>query len=279
LKHKRKSIAIVICYLGELPWYTDYFVHSCRYNPSIDFFLVTDDARYSTQLCTNVKFVYKTLAEINSLAKEKLELPVHITHGYKLCDFKPTYGILFSELLQGYDYWGHGDIDMIFGDIRAFITNELLNKYELISVRHDFLTGQFLLFRNNEKMNRLFTLSKDYKKVLCSEKHYCFDETNFQWQGFTEGKSYNEIPSEIESMTHLVKRLEVEKYLTVHFDFLIVEGVPGKIKWDNGKLFYKNKYEVLLYHLVLFKRVGRPPKNAKEIPNVFTISPTRIYHR
>lgn len=273
-----KSIAILICYLGKLPWYFDYFIHSCKYNPSVDFIMVTDDTGYSKPVSSNIRFVYKSLAEINKLATEKLGLPVQITNGYKLCDFKPTYGILFSEILQGYDFWGHGDIDMIFGNIRDFITDEILRMNDLISVRHDFLTGQFLLFRNNEKMNSLFTLSKDYRKVLCSEKHYCFDETNFQWQGFTEGRAYHEIPSEVESMTHLIKRLGQEKYLKVHFDFLIIEGLPGKLKWERGKLTYRSKYEILLYHMVRFKNVCHPKKSVKALPDAFTISPTRIYH-
>ena len=275
---KRNSIALLICYNGKLPWYFNYFVHSSKYNPSIDFIIITDDTSYNRPIPPNLKLVYKTLIEINEQAEMKLKLAVKITNGYKLCDFKPTYGILFSELLQGYDFWGHGDIDMVFGNIRDFITEEVLENNDVISVRHDFLTGQFLLFRNNEKMNNLFSLSKDYEKVLGSEKHYCFDETNFQWQSFTEGKTYHEIPSEVESMTHLVKRLEHEKYLKVHFDFLIVEGLPGKLKWERGKLTYRNKYEILLYHMVLFKNVYHPKKSVKAIPDAFTISPTRIYH-
>lgn len=273
-----ETIAIVICYLGKLPWYFDYFVHSCKYNPYVDFLIVTDDKSYSKPLPSNLKMVFYTLSEINSKATDKLGFTTQITNGYKLCDFKPTYGLLFSEFLQGYDFWGHGDIDMIFGSIHSFITNELLKTYDLISVRHDFLTGQFLLFRNNEKMNNLFAMSRDYKKVLSSDRHYCFDETNFQWDAFTSGKRYTEIPSEIESMTHLVRRLGEARYLKVHFDFLIVEGTPGKIRWENGRLYYRNKFEALLYHLVKFKNVCIPKKNVKAIPNVFTISPTRIYH-
>lgn len=209
----------------------------------------------------------------------KLGFAVKIKNGYKLCDFKPTYGILFSEILKKYDFWGHGDIDVIFGKIRNFITDEILYNNDLISARHDSLTGQFLLFRNSHKMNTLFTLSKDYKKVLSSEQHYCFDETNFQRNEFTLGKSYNEISSEVESMTHLVKRLEKENYLRVYFDFLNIEGLPGKLKWVNGRLFYKGRYEILLYHLCLFKDVCRPIENTGKIPNRFSISATRIYQR
>lgn len=279
LKNKHKnSLAILVCYIGKLPWYFDYFVHSCKFNTTVDFFIITDDTSYSKLIPPNLKIIHQSLEEINSRATQRLGFVTNIKQGYKLCDFKPAYGILFSEFITGYDFWGHGDIDVIFGDIRAFITEELLCSLDIISVRHDFLTGQFLLFRNNENMNNLFKLSKDHKKVLSDEKHYCFDETNFQWHGFTEGKAYHEIPSEVESMTHLVKRLEREKYLRVHFDFLIIEGLPGKLQWHRGKLYYKGKYEALMYHMVLFKNICKPIKNQRPLPERFTISPSRINH-
>lgn len=275
---KIDSIAILICYIGKLPWYFNYFVHSCKYNPTVEFVLVTDDTSYVGVIPGNVKFFYQSLTGINSLASEKLGFATNITTGYKLCDFKPCYGVIFSDLLKDYDYWGHGDIDVIFGDIRAFLTQDLLAYHDLISVRHDFLTGQFLVFRNCEKMNNLFMQSKDYKMVLSSEKHFCFDETNFQWQGFTDGKHYSEIQSEIESMTHVVKRLEAQNYINVFFDFIIIEGLPGRLKWCEGKLYYRNKYEILLYHLVLFKRKCVPSRLVKNIPGSFLITPSRIRH-
>lgn len=275
MKQKQKSIAIIICYIGKLPWYFDYFAQSCKYNPSIDFIIVTDDTGYSKPSSTNVRFIYKTLSEINHIAKEKLELPVQITTGYKLCDFKPTYGILFSELLKGYDFWGHGDIDVIYGNIRKFITKKVLQKNDLVSVRHDYVTGHFTLFRNTRKMNELFKLSKDFRKVLTSERNFCFDETNYTFEYFTLGISYENIPSEVESMTHLVRKLERERYLVAYFDFHIIEGTPGKLNWSKGKLIYRNKYEVMMYHLIKLKSVFLSKK--KYVGETFRISPTRIY--
>lgn len=153
MKQKKKSIAIIICYIGKLPWYFDYFAHSCKYNPSVDFFIVTDDTDYPKSVSSNIRFIYKTLSEINQLAKEKLKLPVQITTGYKLCEFKPTCGILFSALLKGYDFWGHGDIDVIYGNIGKFITEKVLQKNDLVSVRHNYVTGHFALYRKEYKEN------------------------------------------------------------------------------------------------------------------------------
>lgn len=52
-----KTLALICCYLGKLPWYLDYFLHSCKYNPSVDFFLITDDRRQFFDLTTNVKTI------------------------------------------------------------------------------------------------------------------------------------------------------------------------------------------------------------------------------
>lgn len=104
-------------------------------------------------------------------------------------------------------------------------------------------------------MNELLKLSKDFRKVLISERNFCFDETNYTFEAFKQGIPYEDIPSEVESMTHLVRKLEREKYLAAYFDFHIIEGNPGKLKWNKGKLIYHNKYEVMMYHLIKFKNV------------------------
>ncbi len=109
---KNKSILLLSCYFGKLPWYFDYFVHSCKYNPTVSFLIITDDDTYTKPLPGNVKLIYKTLNDISLLATEKLGFEINIKYGYKLCDFKPAYGLIFSELLKEYDFWGHCDIDI-----------------------------------------------------------------------------------------------------------------------------------------------------------------------
>jgi len=72
--------------------------------------------------------------------------------------------------------------------------------------------------------------------------------------------------------------MEETGYIKPYFDLHIIEGVPGKLKWENGILTYRNKYEILLYHLIRLKKNYKPKKRINRIPDVFTISPTRIYH-
>ena len=277
--YRNSAIAIIVCHIGEMPWYFSYFLHSCKFNQSIDFLILTDETSLPKYIPKNVQILQTSLAEINELATQKMGYDINIKNGYKLCDFKPTYGVVFSDLLKNYDFWGFGDIDVFYGNIREFITEDLLANYDLISVRPDWIPGCFVLFKNSEKMNKLFTHSKDYIKVLTSDTHYCFDETNFAHDAFTEGLNYKDINTEIESMMHVIKRLEESSYIKVYYDLFIIEGIPGKLKWIDGKLTYRNKYEVLLYHLIHFKKRYSPKKIPSAIPDIFTISKNAIYHK
>jgi hypothetical protein len=46
----------------------------------------------------------------------------------------------------------------------------------------------------------------------------------------------------------------------------------------DGKIIYKKQFDAILYHLYWLKKIYSPQKVPKKIPNVYYISPTRIYH-
>jgi hypothetical protein len=273
-----KSIAVLTCWYGNYPWYFPYYVHSCSFNPTIDFYIITDNFCEIPNKPDNLIIINKTLEEIKKTASEKLDLSVSIDYPYKLCDFKPAYGFLFPEITKGYEFWGQSDLDIIYGNVRDFITDDMLNEYDFISLRHDYTTGCFALYKNNEVMNTLFMKSKDYKIVFSNSKHYCFDECNFAWDALTAGMSIFELETEIESFTHLVKKAAQEEEIKAHFDFILLEGLTGRITFDNGKIYYKNKFEGIMYHLFWFKKEYNPTKKPKKIPDKYYISRTKIYH-
>lgn len=266
-----KKISLINCYFGNFPWYFSFFIKSCGTNPTVDF-IIFSDSKYDGYLPDNVKIIAFTLENFNILASKKLGFEVAVKKAYKLCDFKPAYGLLFSDFLIEYDFWGMCDIDIVFGRIREFMTEKLLEEYDIINTRHDYLTGSFLLFKNNTEINSLFTKSKDYKKIFTSDKHYCFDECNFKHMQLELNMNIFDIPCEIESMEHIIRREYNLKKINVFYDFLVVDGLSGKLKWDNGLLSYSNKLEILLYHLIQFKSNAFLNKNNWfNIPNTFYI--------
>lgn len=266
-----QSIVLIICYFGKFPWYFPFYVKSCVINPTIDF-IIFSDALYTDELPKNVKIIPFSLSAFNLLATDRLGFNINLKNAYKLCDFKPAYGIIFSEYLTAYDFWGMCDIDILLGRIREFMTEELLDEYDVINTRHDYLTGSFMLLRNNEILNNLFTKSKDYQKVFTSDVHYCFDECNFKHMQLEHEMNIFDVNCEIESMEHLIRREMELGTINVFFDFLVVDGLSGKLKWDNGLLGYDNKFEILLYHLIQYKSNVMSEGNSwTSIPNVFFI--------
>lgn len=170
------KIAVISVYYGVLPPYYRLWFRSCEYNPTIDFYLVTDIQ--IDKLPTNVQIIKLSLPEFRALAEKKLGLAVRIDAPYKLCDYKPMYGQILEDYLTGYDYWAHCDMDMIFGDLRKFFDEYELNKYDR------FLhLGHLSLYRNTPQCKQYYKLSGSkcggWEEVVTTPKNCLFDE----WSG------------------------------------------------------------------------------------------------
>jgi len=267
-----KKIGLINCYFGEFPWYFSFFIKSCYTNPTVDF-LILSDANYDGILSNNVKIIPFTLIQFNQLATQKLGFEVALQEPYKLCEFKPAFGFLFSDYLQEYDFWGMTDIDVIYGRIREFMDQEMLESYDIICVRNDYITACCMLFKNNDYINSLFKKSKDYKMVFTNSRYFGFDETNFEQITIIEKQDIFELNCEIETMQHVILNEESKGNLAAHFDLLVCDGNPGKLKWENGLFSYHNQFEILLYHLQNYKSniFSKNSMDWNKIPNRFYI--------
>lgn len=167
-------ICIMGIYIGKLPDYFEIWLKSCENNPTIDFIVITDQMDIKN-VPNNVKIVNMTLKQISDKAAKELQFKVKINSPFKLCDYKPAYGFIFKELLDGYDYWGHCDFDLIWGDLRYFFEKYNLEKYD------KFLPmGHLSLYKNNKENNMKFMENidgySDYKKIFTDDRNYLFDE-------------------------------------------------------------------------------------------------------
>lgn len=246
------GIAIVIPYFGKKPRYINFFIESCRYNAHIDFLLFTN--LKNLHVPGNVKVIPFSLRQFNELASEKLQLDIKVRHAYKLCDMKPAYGVIFAGYLSAYQFWGHGDIDVLYGRINRFLTNDILEQYDIFSVRKDYVSGSFCVYRNTDFINRLYEKSKDHQLVFQAERNYCFDECNFRFSDLEKGHSILDLRCEIESMSHVIKREELNGTVKLYFDNLIEEDVPEKLYWESGTLIdlVKNR-ELFMFHMIAIK--------------------------
>ncbi|WP_426479743.1 DUF6625 family protein [Chryseobacterium sp. CBSDS_008] len=274
-------IALINCYFGKSwPEYFNHFLYSCKYNPDVDFLLFTNlEAPFHLP---NVHFIkISNLAEFSTIASEKLNLSINILDGYKLCDFKPTYGLIFQEYLKEYEFWGYCDIDIIFGNIRYFITEKLLKKYDVISPHKNYPAGFFTLLKNNEQCINLFKQSKDYAHVLQNTRHFCFDECNFEFN-LVHTKDITDIKTEIESFTLVVRRLELQKEIKYYHKNIVQEFVYSNVThhWVEGNIFNTvTEKQYLLIHLINLKDNPYFFIDPFEAKGNFSISPQGIHYK
>ncbi len=171
-----KKICFLIPLYGSVPIYLNLFLKSEAFNKNFNFIFITDLDLNST-LPDNVNKIDYSLDELKDLIYKNTGVQPTFNSYYKIVDFKPAYGLIFQNFISGYDYWGMIDIDLILGDLNNFITQELLNVYDIISVRKYWLSGSFALFKTCYQVNNLFMQSPDWQEVFSSKKLYRFCET------------------------------------------------------------------------------------------------------
>ena len=167
-----KRIALIIPYFGKFKDWFQLFLTSCKNNPSIDWIIFTDD-RSGYNYPRNVRVNYMTFSNVKERIQANFDFPICLDTPYKLCDYKPTYGEVFSEELEEYDFWGYCDTDLIFGNIRKFLTAEVLNQYPKI-----FTRGHLSLYKNDPSVNSFYRNMGDslLHEVFTHNQPYAFDE-------------------------------------------------------------------------------------------------------
>lgn len=145
-----KSICFIVCYYGKLPEYFKVWLASCKKNATIDFRVFTDD-KYDEALPSNVSVIQMPFKEVKKRIQTIFDFDICLNSPYKLCDYKPAYGEAFWDYIEDYDYWGYCDIDLIWGNIRKFLIDTVLDMNQRILTR-----GHCSIFRNDKTTNALY---------------------------------------------------------------------------------------------------------------------------
>lgn len=145
-----KKCVFILPYFGKFNNYFGLFLKSCGKNTEYNWLILTDD-KEKYNYPSNVKVIYSTFDEIKERFKNKIGLEISLPSPYKLCDFKPTYGLVFEEYIQEYEYWGHCDCDVIFGNLNKMLSPLLNEGYDKL-----FAAGHLTIYKNTAKNNRRF---------------------------------------------------------------------------------------------------------------------------
>jgi hypothetical protein len=260
------KICIIIPYFGTWPDWIDYFLISCKYNPDIKWLIITDCGPKESP-SDNISIVNISLQELSRIAGEKLGIPLDIEHPYKLCDLKPSYGIVFSEYISGYDFWGYSDLDLVYGNIRQFITSDSLKEYDIISNHPDFVTGHFCILRNTPFINKLFMSGGQYKNAFLKKKYVGFDEQLINIK-INPDQRYINIFKRVNIIIHfctvfLVKYLK--KFIPTRFKKVLSNLRSDELKDFTSVVFYYNKEKkIKVYNQKTFQSDLMLKKNGKK---------------
>jgi hypothetical protein len=155
-----------------------YYLETCRFNSTINWVFYTDCGT-PEGLPYNVKIIDISYHDYCDLVSKKLGIQFYPENPYKLCDIKPLLGYLHADELQGFDFWGFGDIDLVYGDLRVYFNEERLAHKDLFATHARRISGHLCLLRNVEEMRTAFQRVKNWKVLISKPEHVAFDEKAF----------------------------------------------------------------------------------------------------
>lgn len=111
----------------------------------------------------------------------------------KLCDYRPAFGRLFADLIDGSPWWGWCDLDCVFGNLMLEL-RELLPDWawpDIITDHAHIVNGPFTILRNRDAVNDLFKGGKpsiagrqlpdeeNWRHIFARPEYLKFDEVGF----------------------------------------------------------------------------------------------------
>ncbi|AXO86807.1 hypothetical protein DZC75_01830 [Pseudomonas parafulva] len=225
-------ILFVIPYFGEWPFWMPFFLESCRRNADIDWLLFSDCGT-PADLPANVRIEAISYSDYCRLVSDRLEIDFAPQQAYKLCDIKPALGYIHADRLEGYDFWAFGDIDLVYGDLRAYFTNERLARRDFFSTHERRVAGHLCLIRNTPCKRALFKRMPNWQARFTDQTHHALDEGAFS-RLFLRRKN---LPRP------LFKLLGQLNPLRRRSDFTEAYSTPnGCIAWHDGRKVFPQRW-------------------------------------
>ena len=273
-----KSIAIIACFIGKVHSYFNLWLKSVAANPDIDFYLVGKMNLENYELPPNCHVKLFTLQELENEIRIKLKEPEAVLDiPYKTGDYRPMFGDIFQDWLKDYDVWGYCDIDVVFGNLRKFLTDDKLDAYDKI-----YPLGHLSLYKNTPEVNARWRLPDarfDIKSVLTSPEVFAFDE----WRGIHNIYMRNGFPF-YRTVEYANPSAECHRFLFKNRSDPRYERNPDNYSqmcfyWENGGLYRaynaggkrnpKICVDEFSYMHFMKRKFPVPPKEVVEAPAFF----------
>lgn len=276
-----KKIVLVIPYIGKFRPDFKFWLKSVKSNPTIDFILLTDNNIIDVP--DNVKVIPTTFESLNTQFQKNFDFSLCIAKPYKYCDLRPCYGEVFRDLLEGYDFWGHTDTDIVYGDLRKYLPDDILEKHDKV-----YGNGHFSLYRNTPEINSIYQKVEvpTYRQVFSFSEGCAFDEyygVAAYWaeqlpSRFFKAYPFDDIDYELPHFEAHMRRRELKGHTNFMYEY--DKGHLYRLSLFDGHI---SRNEIMYVHLQ--KRLMNcdilPSDHFMIVPNKFidfvpSITPRRI---
>jgi hypothetical protein len=264
---KGPSLAIVVAFFGRAPLWLPAFLVSCRANRDVQWFIYTD-VEPATTMPENVNWKYMNVGQLSARASDVLGAKIEIKLSFtkKIIDLKPSYGLVFADDLRSFDFWAHSDLDIVWGDVRHFVTEDILANYDIVSSRAGRTSGHFNLYRNTPAINRTFELIPDYPQAMANPEYLHLDErelTRHLKARLDKG------PLESAPRVYWPEELTTD----AKYQRALGEGDAEGFWWRNGKTFGAEGRELMYVHFHKLKQdMHSIDFGYEDAPSAFMIS-------
>lgn len=269
----KNQIALIVVYFGQIPHFIRLFLKGCQYNSNVDFWFFTNWDWSSLEVMPNIKNIPFTLDQFNRLATQKCGVKIDIKRAYKLCDLKPAWPHIFEDYVDNYQYVGYCDIDLIFGSIGSFFTDQIRNSADLFTITTGYLSGALTIFKNTEKMRRLYQRAKGWGYIFQDSRHFAFDEslrikeTVFDKE---DKESYC-----LMSFSDLV--LSSPDISVANNRYIGYEQRPCLVIYDHGHVYAEGDEYIFFHYVVAKQSVFWTLPDWKNVPDKFYVNKYGFY--
>src|SRR5258706_7901064 len=134
-------------YFGELPpWMNNFSIP-----PGYDWLFDRDIEKFRIRVKTKLGIEYPGLPGTG-----------------KIWDYRCALGLLYEEEIKSYDFFGHCDFDMVFGDVDKWFDDATLNELDIWSNHDTYICGPWTLYRNTVEVRNLFILHPKWADIMTS---------------------------------------------------------------------------------------------------------------
>ncbi len=170
------TIALIIPYFGIFPEWAPLYFETIRRNSSIDFLFYTDCDFTPYQHISNCIFRKIAFEDYLQNVRVMANIEFNPANAYKICDLRPLFPVVHYQDIKDYDFYGWTDMDILFGNILSFYTEEQLHRYDVLSTHSVRVSGHFALFRNTKANRNLYQKIYNWRTHLAHPYFVGIDE-------------------------------------------------------------------------------------------------------